>query len=337
MKKTIRLTESDLTSIIRNIILEYGTPRQYAGPSADQTGKRIEDKNAKKQACYNKWKPVLDTSVKKWKDWLAHPVTKQKWRQNWCKGQFKDDSVCKKEASIFADWNNALNNVRLDVNPWFVGSNTFANAGGDFILHKIFGSSVDVNVNCDLMEENTDPVGLFRHEIQHILHELHPINPKSQVKDVFNIKNDDYEKNLWGAGWSSKALAMPDKTTSISKISKQIPNLNSTRIYDRMNKIYSTNQSLIKDPGYACRATEKESNIVAMRHALRKGPGDNITYEDLKPYIIGQKEPGIDIYWFLACWWSQGFPNINTMLQKANALAYQKNKSPNNQGYQNYT
>jgi hypothetical protein len=307
MKKVVRLTESELTKIIRSAINEESTEND---------------------ACYKKWKPVLDTAVKKWKDWLNHPNTKKKWRQNWCNGQFKDPKICKDEVNIFSKYNNLLNNVRLDVNPWFVGDNTYANAGGDHILHTLFGSSVDVNINCKLMEENNDPVSLFRHEIQHIIHEIQPLNPKQQVKDVFGVKGDEYEKNFWGAGWSSKSLAKPNENISVQNIEKQFTGLGK-KLYDVWNKIFMNNPSLKGDPGYACRVTEKESNIVAIRNFFGKQPGDDITYADLKPYILRQKKSTVDIYWYLACWWSQGFPNINTMLQKTNALAKNKVVPPN--------
>jgi hypothetical protein len=65
-----------------------------------------------------------------------------------------------------------------------------------------------------------------------------------------------------------------------------------------------------------------------MRYVLGKQPGQDITYADLKPYILGKKKSD-DITWFIACWWSQGFPNINTMLQKTNALVKNKVAPPN--------
>ena len=79
------------------------------------------------------------------------------------------------------------------------------------------------------------------------------------------------------------------------------------------------------DPEYVCRATEKMSNIMAVRSYFKLKPGQNITVAMLKPYIE-EKKQHTDITWILGCWALNNFPDLNTMLNRINMLA--KNNTP---------
>ena len=74
------------------------------------------------------------------------------------------------------------------------------------------------------------------------------------------------------------------------------------------------------------------SNIVAVRKALGIKPGQNITFDMIKPYITKQKTNN-DVSFILFCWTERGFTDLNQMLQNINQLALKQN----NQSQQNNT
>ena len=75
------------------------------------------------------------------------------------------------------------------------------------------------------------------------------------------------------------------------------------------------------DPGYACRETEKMSNIFALRSLFGIKAGGKITLNMMMPYIIWKKD-STDVYWVLLCWAQRGFPDIDGMLDHINKLAF---------------
>ena len=84
---------------------------------------------------------------------------------------------------------------------------------------------------------------------------------------------------------------------------------------------------LAKQKGkYSCEHTEKMSNIMAIRAKFNLSPNDKITFEMIKPYMMGNEED-TDITWLLSCWASKGFPDINQMLNRINQLAFQQTSS----------
>jgi len=323
------INESQLRDMLSNIytnLKEQKDLYRELQPIRDQN----KENQKKDEACIAKYKPFLNNAITKWKNWLNHPTTRRKWIANWCKGKFKDPNVCKNYNSIFKTYNDMLNDTTFDtfgyVKP--VPSNVSTAlawaAGGEVHSHKDWGwlgRKIKIGLNC--LKNDPNPLDIFIHEIQHILFHRHPINPKKQVQDVFNIKNDDYEK------LRSTKTFQPNELQSLPNIKKNFPDQKEKQIYDYWNNVFSKSDYLKKDPGYACRVTEKESNIYSIRSLLGKNAGDNVTLEEIKPYIIRTKKLDTNVYWFLACWWSQGFPDMNIMLQKTNALAKNKNQLTN--------
>ena len=77
---------------------------------------------------------------------------------------------------------------------------------------------------------------------------------------------------------------------------------------------------------YSCDHSEKMSNIMAIRSLFNLSPNDKITFEMIKPYMMGNKWHG-DINFLLSCWASKGFPDINNTLNRINQLAFQQTSS----------
>jgi len=164
-----------------------------------------------------------------------------------------------------------------------------------------------INVNCS--NNDPTPYNTLVHEIQHLLYYIKPLNPDIKIEKVFGT------------------YANPTSTKQTSQNGKNIKqtaqNLGVNEKY--LNYFYGVakNES---DPEYSCRHTEKMSNIMSIRSLFNLGPNDKLTFEMIKPYLIGQKHQ-TDITWLLSCWASKGFPNINHMLKRINELAFQQTSS----------
>ena len=164
-----------------------------------------------------------------------------------------------------------------------------------------------INVNCSL--NDTEPYETLVHEIQHLLYFFTPLNPDTKIEKVFGT----YANN---------------RTSSTGKTDPIIKNMKQTSQNLGVNEKYlQTFYNLAKlNPEYICEHTEKMSNIMAIRSLFNLRPNDKITFEMIKPYLMGQKKH-TDINWLLGCWASKGFPNINHMLKRMNELAFQQTSS----------
>jgi hypothetical protein len=162
-----------------------------------------------------------------------------------------------------------------------------------------------INVNCSLNDPT--PYSSLVHEIQHLLYFTKPLNPKTKIENVF--------------GTYVNTTSTGQKDQSSKNLRQTAQNLGVNEKY--LQAFLYTDKS---DPEYGCRNTEKMSNIMSIRSLFNLGPNDKITFEMIKPYLIGQKNQQ-DIYWLLNCWASKGFPDINQMLDRINQLAFQQTSS----------
>jgi hypothetical protein len=192
-------------------------------------------------------------------------------------------------------------------------------------------------VNCS--QNDTDPYGTLIHEIQHLLYYIKPLNPDVQIGKVFvdsNTKKStpktffDFKENP-----KQKTFFYDEELFNSNEISKL--DSTSTQIgvpSESLQKILRKAKNYEKrKPGYVCRATEKMSNITAIRNLFGVKPGQNITKEMVLPYIKGEKNH-TDVSWVLDCWALKGFPDLNGMLNKINDLAYQNANQNNNSNTQ---
>jgi len=164
-----------------------------------------------------------------------------------------------------------------------------------------------INVNCSL--NDTEPYETLVHEIQHLLYFFTPLNPDTKIEKVFGT----YANN---------------RTSSTGQTDPIIKNMKQTSQNLGVNEKYlQTFYNLAKlNPEYICEHTEKMSNIMAIRSLFNLRPNDKITFEMIKPYLMGQKKH-TDINWLLGCWASKGFPEINQVLGRINQLALQQTSS----------
>ena len=162
-----------------------------------------------------------------------------------------------------------------------------------------------INVNC--FQNDPAPYNTLVHEIQHLLYYIKPLNPDIKIEKIYGTYIN---------------------TTLTGKTSQNVKNIKQTAenlgVSQRhLNWFYD----LAKQKGeYSCEHTEKMSNIMAIRSKFNLSPNDKITFEMIKPYMMGDEED-TDITWLLSCWASNGFPDINHMLKRINQLAFQQTSS----------
>ena len=164
-----------------------------------------------------------------------------------------------------------------------------------------------INVNCS--QNDPAPYNTLVHEIQHLLYFIKPLNPDIKIENVF------------GTYANNRTSSTGQTDPSIKNIKQTSQNLGVNEYYLR----YFYNVAKL-NPEYSCEHTEKMSNIMAIRSKFNLSPNDKITFEMIKPYMMGNKWHG-DINFLLSCWASKGFPDINNTLNRINQLAFQQTSS----------
>jgi hypothetical protein len=262
------------------------------------------------KACSSKWQPQLEKAKNYWIQWLSSPITKNKFLNNWKKVEKNMTSV--EVENIFKKYLDSLKGLKL----YYYNSQS-SNA----YAYVTRSTPEKIYVNCS--QNDPDPYGSLIHEMQHLLYNIKPLNPKVQIANVF--VNSNTEKSTPETFFKGNSNSNDDNVTNkMVSVSKQF----GTTFYNIEYILFKAKNHEKKDPGYACRETEKMSNITSIRNLFGVKPGQNITKEMLLPYIKGEKDH-TDVGWILDCWALSGFPDLNKMLNKMNQLAYQ-NTNQNN-------
>lgn len=290
--------------------------------------------------CYSEVEPLFNKAINYWKEWINHPTTIEKFKNNFG----YDDSKVK---TIFDSYIDTLNKLELvvyndnDIKRKILkfktksGRNESLTIDGEekddyaFVINEtryIFF----VFVNCSSGDE--DVYGTLIHEIQHSLYNrVHPLNSDQKIKELFvgpNTKKD------------TPATLFKQNSKVNSKIisgEMNFSKIETEKIMGEWTRILNKTLSAGVSREYICSETEKMSNIQSIRNILNLKPGENITIEMLRPHILFEAEPKEDIFFFFMCWAANNFPSLNNMINNLNQLAnknIQKNKqSPTNFEY----
>lgn len=271
------------------------------------------------------WLTLLPKAVQWWKNWLSSPITQKKVQSNW-DTWYRSGSVSVKY--IFPGYFKMLDSLKikfydeLDPINWSDGQNAFA-----FVRPFLIYSDNTIYIN--LTKSDPEPYDTLIHEIQHIIYNIKPLNPDEKIHDVFVTKNT--KRATTKSIESSRETSYYD-TQTLNRAAIVIKSLGLDIDADRLlgwkRQAYTANA---EDPAYVCRETEKMSNIMAIRSLFKLNPGQNITIAMLKPYIE-RKKSHTDITWIILCWAKNGFPDLNTMINRINALAVNNtgtNRGPN--------
>jgi hypothetical protein len=178
-----------------------------------------------------------------------------------------------------------------------------------------------------LHKSDPEPYDTLIHEIQHIIYGIMPLNPEEKIHDIFVTKNTKRAttKSIEASG---RTRINPDAQT-LKRAAIVIKSLGLDM--DAYRLVGWKRQADANDPAYVCQTTEKMSNIMAMRSHFKLKPGQNITIAMLKPYIE-RKKANTDISWIILCWATNGFPDLNKMINRINTLAVNNtgtNRGPN--------
>ena len=258
--------------------------------------------------CQQTAKNTLLLAVKYWKDWLNHPVTKEKFMVNHQVDEKKLNEIYAKYLSMldsldFTFYDNTYQFPNYSDSDLLVKSATEMDDIYAFVSRRHPNT---IFYNCSLSD--TDIKNTLIHEISHLIDYIHPKSTAKQINKVFsrNIK--------------------PNKIAGLRKfmIKLGVTDENELKkIIDRYIKMVE------KKSNYDCDLIEKLANIQIMRSILNKQPGENITLLDLKPYITFQKELPDDIGWFISCWADRGFSDLEKQLNDMNLLVKQGTQKSN--------
>jgi len=281
-----------------------------------------EQINIGNKNCANKYTPLLVQAKKYWVDWLSSPITKQKFIKNWSDEDYDMNDVNK----IFKNYMSSLKNLKLFFYNNSIDKINGVNVTGtrNAYAFVIGNSPNNIYINCSLNDENA--LDTLVHEIQHILYHLHPLNSDRKIGDLFVDKTT---KKMGPLDFLNKVFKIDNTDNNLSQKIKNASKNYSVEFNTLKNIYLDASDYEKRNPGYACSMNEKMSNITAIRKLFNIKPGQNITLEMLKPYIKGDKSH-TDIGWLLSCWALKNFPDINTLINKMNLLAYQDVKKQDN-------
>lgn len=271
--------------------------------------------NEEESDCQKKVDSALGSATQKWKDWLNHPVTKQKFMSNHKIDQVKMDE-------IYSKYNKLLKEIKIvsyDSKFEFPEYNDpklveTAKNFGDAAAFVIPKYPETIFYNCDGF--SSDIFTNLSHEISHLLDYIFPKNPLKNVKKL-------YGKNKTSNKFNTKNFESFLTKINISDV------IEKERIKNRFLKILTAEKSTIN---YYCDEIENIQGVQKLRDELGKQPGDNITTEEIIPFFTFKTENfDDDIKNLVACWVLKGFPDINSYLSNLNLFAKQKSKQISNQ------
>ena len=168
------------------------------------------------------------------------------------------------------------------------------------------------------------------HEIQHLIYDIHPLNPDVKVGELFVNKNT---KKIGPFDFFNDFSTVYNDNHKINYSLSQ-NSIKTSKLYNvdntiLQNLLVNATEAEKKSPGYSCNENEKMSNISIIRKLFNIKPGQDITVEMLTPYIKGQKK-NRNISWLLYCWALKDFSDISELVNKINQLAYQDFQKQNN-------
>lgn len=305
-------------------------PRLFVYIGKVNTEKKVSGK--KLEICTTTAKKALVEAVSFWRDWLKNPITKEKVKTNWELEKFDLNfiekwMVEKDFEDTFVKYFNLLYNLKLSFfdESYYMVNGMDPKGALAFVADYGAGELSDNKIyfNCSKFTNYDNALLTLIHEIQHLIYQIKPLNPEKKMKNIFVTNNTDLEtKNDIMNNLESS------KTKKYEEYENEIKNAASDLLLDKLYLFSwkdNADMESLRHPGYACELTETMSHISSIRKILGLKPGDNITYKMLKPYIIFDKKD-TDIYWFLVCWASKGFPDINKVLNNINQLAIKNNK-----------
>ena len=261
-----------------------------------------------------KWLTLLPKAVLWWKNWLSNPITQKKVQSNWDKW-YLPGSVSVKY--IFSDYFNMLTNLKIKFYDDLDPINWTEETSDAFAFVRRFKLYSDNTIYVNLTQNDLDIYGTLIHEIQHIIYSIKPLNPAEKIRDAFVTKNTNRSTPKSIASSIETAKYTNTQILRQAAIVIKSLRLDCTAAFLGSWKSYADADP---NPEYICRETEKMSNIMTIRSWFKLKPGQNITIEMLKPYIEGKKRH-TDISWIILCWAKNGFPDLNKMINKINALA----------------
>ena len=176
--------------------------------------------------------------------------------------------------------------------------------------------SIPSTVFINITQPDAEAFDTLIHEVQHLLWNKYPMNPTEQLLKIFNNKSS----SIFSFDTDNDASVNNQLQVIASKYKISTMNLN-------VWKQWQEEKEKTK-PGYTSSPTEKMSNIQSVRNYFKLKPGQSITIEMLRPYIIGAKEH-TDVYWLLMGWAAAKFPDLQQFVNSINKLA--SNDMPNNQ------
>ena len=268
-------------------------------------------------SCQREVEAIVPSAVKKWRDWLNNPATKEKFMKN---HQIDEEKM----NQIYKNYETVLSNIKVVTYDKNFKFTDFDEA--DFLMKYSKDKSLrgfvtskypsTIFFNCDV-KESKQIFFTLQHEISHLLDFIHPKTPSKMVSGLYN--DNEIEKRLnkknMQAFFDKMGITNPKEKRDIKR-----------RYLFSFSAKKDTKQ-------YSCEVGENLNGIQSLRDILGKKPGEDITLQELKPYFTLQnpKSSNTDIQKLVLCWIYKGLPDINTYLSELNSFAKNNPQQNSNQ------
>jgi hypothetical protein len=258
--------------------------------------------------CQSEIESVVPAAVKKWRDWLNNPATKEKFMLN--HGIDEEKMV-----QIYRNYETVLSNIKVVTYDKKFKFTDFSEGEAQQLLritkkgHQGFVVGRFPNIifyNCggDLKE---GPFYVIQHEISHLLDFVHPKTPSKMVSALYDDQKIDkvLDKKSMRAFFQKMGINSPKEQRQIKR------------------KYIAGFSGRGPSKEYSCKEGENLNGIQALRDLLGKKPGQDISLQELKPYFTLQdsENMNLDIKKLVYCWVYKGLPDINTYLSELNTFA----------------
>jgi|694.fasta_scaffold99562_3 hypothetical protein len=256
----------------------------------------------------------LNEAKQWWIDWLSSPITKQKFSKLWNYSNEKTNDIFETYLYFIEEANYKLSD----------GSDMLKNSIMQVTKREM--NVIKINKNMIIGYDVTQIKRMFIHEIQHLLHYYHPLNPmeKSSAltgddgcfdenQRIFGLTKVDVIPTLDNIEKTKKLIAGKEERISkdLNVNSNELPNLLSYLVYRTYKQ---PKEYFLKN------SSEFGSRLSSTRDFFGVKPDGKITKNQIINYIKSNKND-IEVDFVLGRWVAMDFPPIEDFLNDINSFA----------------
>jgi len=252
---------------------------------------------------------AFDNAKKWWINYLNSPTFLKKFKTNWGFSDSKANEYIKKYLNLI----NILPRLQYYDNSTKFGKMNTSNSGANAFVPE-GGIGIYINKSSLGMEDEGRIKLTLIHEIQHLLQDIHPLNPDEKVNKAFGVSDGYPNASVKSSRLYTKILSLKNELSITEK--------KATGIVNDLNGKWSN---------YICSEDENVSRLANFRAHLGITNRD-LTIDDVKYYVprMSTFKFNNNFIFMLKCWLIGDVPSLSQFISNLNTLA--KKETPNTSG-----